>query len=404
MKIESFSSTQPLDKNILADISHGISSAPDLLLVYSTVGMPMDAVLQGLSQKYPKAKIAGSTSCNAVMTNTGYHSVNGQGLGGLAFTSDTLDYGIGYSAVQAGAVDVKQACESSLGSAKKFGILPTLIWMMCSPGMEESCIQGITDYFGTFVPVFGGTAADNDLTGKWRLFFDQQSFESGLIVVTFFDIPTPSFSFHCGYQQTEFKGCVTKSLGRKLIEIDHRPAAQVYDEWTGGLISRSLTDKKEKFPKNILNISSLFPLARRRGDIASNPLFLLSHPETVTAKKEITLFTDIQIGDEVFLMEGSVESLQRRASEVIKSVLMRERITEDDMAGVLIVYCAGCMLTVSSVASMQPVFEGIKSALGQKTPFLGILSYGEQGCFIDEDNFHGNLMISVTIFLKNHRL
>jgi hypothetical protein len=57
---------------------------------------------------------------------------------------------------------------------------------------------------------------------------------------------------------------------------------------------------------------------------------------------------------------------------------------------------------VVAYVAMQPVVEGIKSSLGGKVPFLGVFTYGEQGCFFEENNFHGNLMISVTVFLKEH--
>jgi hypothetical protein len=172
--------------------------------------------------------------------------------------------------------------------------------------------------------------------------------------------------------------------------------------FTGGLISRYLDEKLQDTPKNILSVSSLLPLARKRGQVGTTPYFLLSHPESITNKKEIFLFTDIHEGEEVVLMEGSIESLQSRASEVVNSILVRERIEEADIAGALVVFCAGCMLTVSAISSMQPVVEGIKSSLGEKVPFLGVFTYGEQGCFFEENNFHGNLMISVTVFLKEH--
>jgi hypothetical protein len=403
MKLESFASTSLDSDKVLEDITKNLSMAPDLILIYMTVGMPMDKILKGISQKYPKTKIAGSTSCRGVMTNTGFHSLENQGIAGMAFYSNSSDYGVGFSAVEKnGMVNVAKACDESLISAKNSAILPSLIWMISSAGIEELCIEEMKNYFGTFVPVFGGTAADNDISGNWRLFSGGGIHNSGLIIISFFDIPLPHFSFHCGYQQTNFKGLVTKAEGRKLIEIDNKPAAEIYNEWTDGAISQFLDKEKLEPSQNILSVSSLLPLARQKGQVGSFPYFLLSHPETLTNKREMTLFTNIKSGEEVVLMEGSVEALQTRASEVVSSILERERIKEADIAGALIVFCAGCMLTVTSISSMQPVVEGIKTSLGEKVPFLGIFSYGEVGCFFEENNFHGNLMISVTVFLKEH--
>ena len=65
------------------------------------------------------------------------------------------------------------------------------------------------------------------------------------------------------------------------------------------------------------------------------------------------------------------------------------------MSGALVIYCAGCMLTVQD--RMGEVAQGVCQVLGDK-PFLGSFTFGEQGCFIGGSNHHGNLMISVVVF------
>ena len=57
-------------------------------------------------------------------------------------------------------------------------------------------------------------------------------------------------------------------------------------------------------------------------------------------------------------------------------------------------YCAGCMLTVAD--RMPEVVSSIGSEF--KQPFLGTFTFGEQGCFLDSTNRHGNLMISAVVF------
>jgi len=43
---------------------------------------------------------------------------------------------------------------------------------------------------------------------------------------------------------------------------------------------------------------------------------------------------------------------------------------------------------------MAAAQEGLRQALGGR-PFLGNFTFGEQGAFLDKQNRHGNLMISV---------
>ena len=95
-----------------------------------------------------------------------------------------------------------------------------------------------------------------------------------------------------------------------------------------------------------LGPSNLYPLGRRVGSIAGVDYYCLSHPERVTEDKGITLFTDISIGEEVTCMNGSVDLLIARAGNVVSSALEKEKLTKDQITGALIIFCAGCMLTI----------------------------------------------------------
>jgi hypothetical protein len=55
------------------------------------------------------------------------------------------------------------------------------------------------------------------------------------------------------------------------------------------------------------------------------------------------------------------------------------------------------MLTVQG--RLDEVVDGLRVALPD-VPFLGVHTYGEQGCFVGGENRHGNLMISVLLFGK----
>jgi hypothetical protein len=46
---------------------------------------------------------------------------------------------------------------------------------------------------------------------------------------------------------------------------------------------------------------------------------------------------------------------------------------------------------------MPEVANNLNRSLGGR-PFLGTFTFGEQGCFLEGENYHGNLMISVVIF------
>jgi hypothetical protein len=57
------------------------------------------------------------------------------------------------------------------------------------------------------------------------------------------------------------------------------------------------------------------------------------------------------------------------------------------------------MLTVGD--SMEQVSDGLNHALCG-APYLGVFTFGEQGCFLGGENRHGNLMISIVIFARKN--
>lgn len=144
--------------------------------------------------------------------------------------------------------------------------------------------------------------------------------------------------------------------------------------------------------------TSLFPLGRVVGNTGGVPYFQLSHPDSITSEKSLTLFSNIQVGDEVYLMQGSVESLVSRAERVAQTAIQLSEADPSRIAGALVIYCAGCMLTVKD--RMSDVVKSICSGLGEGVPFLGSFTFGEQGCFLGGENRHGNLMISILVFLS----
>ena len=63
----------------------------------------------------------------------------------------------------------------------------------------------------------------------------------------------------------------------------------------------------------------------------------------------------------------------------------------------MVVYCAGCMMTVQQ--RLPEVAAELNTALGGK-PYIGIFTFGEQGCLLDGHPAHGNLMISSLVFAE----
>ena len=395
-------------KEIYLQLIRDLDTEPDLLFVYCTIGYDISSVIDIVLECTPNVAIHGSTSCSGVMTQMGVASENNEGLAMLAISDPQGGFGVGAAPIDDDPVKAAETViNQALIHADCPGEVPAMVWLSAAPGCEEALLHGIANVLGDDVPVAGGSSADNVLNGSWKQFDRRSIYTNGVVVTVLFPSSDVMFCFHSGYEPTDAKGLITKAGGyeatrnkgiatqtsqRTLSEINGRPAAEVYNEWTDGVIKDQLSSGGK-----ILSQTSLNPLGRVAGHIGDIPYFQLSHPDSVTPEGELTLFSDIHAGDEVVLMRGTVDTLITRAGRVATSAMDTHLSSPEEVAGALIVYCAGCMLTVHE--RLEEVVESIRIALPD-IPFLGTFTYGEQGCFLNGGNRHGNLMISVLLFKK----
>lgn len=347
-------------------------------LVYKTVDYDIE---------FPSGKdVFGATSFQGVFTPSGFYR------GAYMLTVDDGD--------EIDAVPVLKSCseknafEKAKDTAKEISDKlgkPSVILMHATPGFEERVLDGIKDVFGNEVPVYGGSAGDDDLTGKWEVFYNGQIISTGFLLVGF---SGKAFGhFLSGYLPTDKRGIITRAEGRIIYEIDGKPAALVYNEWTNGLIEKYL-DKGGV----ILADTTLRPIGRVIGKTFGFPKYLLSHPHMVIPEsKALTFFTEFKEGDEIVLMSGTKDALLKRTKQVVDMSLRGKDFKR--LKGAILIYCAGCVGVV--IDEVDKAIENFKDELGKGVPFIGCATFGEQGCFLPErDNRHGNLMANTIIFAE----
>ncbi len=372
-----------------------LEDTPHLILLHSSCNYDNNEIIRHLRKLAPGVPLQGGTSSLGVMTECGYHSQDGFGLGILGI----LDYDGSYGA---SIVELKgdpkaaamSALEQALKEASRPGELPGTVIITSQPGCEEQVIQSIEDYVGRdSVPIIGGTSADNDMTGQWQQFANDNVYREAVSIAVLFPSGDVGCSFHSGYEPTVHRGRVTHAEGHVLYKIDNRPAAQVYNEWTEGLITHILSGGGSLVPLVALN-----PIGRPVGKVDSISYFTLSYPVEVLADNALSIFTNIEEGDEVYLMKGTPDNIVNRAGRDAGAAIDALPFNGGNVQGALIFFCTGCMLTVRD--RMSEVVLGLQSSLNN-APFLGAFTLGEQGCFIGGENRHGNLMIAALVLGKS---
>lgn len=365
---------------------------PSFLFVISTVTYNNIMIMHELNVLMGDTKLIGGTSCIGLFTERGYCSENNRALGLFGIQDDKGCFGIAALSLSDNPLsDGQEVIRKALNNAGRPGELPTMILLTSAPGHEEHLINGIMSVVGTDVPIFGGTSADNTISGLWQQFCGEKIYQNGIAVAVIYASQEIGYAFHNGYIPTEHAGIITKTTGRIVNTIDNKPAAELYNQWSDGLIQSILgTDS------NILALSTFHPLGRAVGNIGTIPYYNLSHPNEIFADGSMSFFSSLQVNDRVVFMEGTKESLKIRIKRVIH--LAKENYSHNggqNPKGAFIVYCAGCFLAIQD--EIKDVIDNVYSELPDE-PFLGMFSFGEQGCLFGGENRHGNLMISAIIF------
>lgn len=385
------SNTVEAIRNAYADLENKLGGSPTWLAVHGTYQHSGEVIISTLRALAPDVPFQGGTSYLGIMTEAGFHSDEGVGLGLFGIRDPEGVYGVGYSEPKTFSRQTgREAIANALQKAGK-NTPPTLVWITCAPGDEEGILAGIEEELaGANIPIIGGSSADNFLEEKWYQITNGQVLRNGVVVTAMYPSKPIRYAFDNGYTPTSHEGTITKAAGRTIYEINHRPAADVYNEWTDGVITDHLGGG------NILAPSTLYPLGRKAIWTRSATFYQLSHPRAVVENHALSLFTRVEPGEKIILMESSARELIYRVNRITSRALAGISAPDRQVAGALIIYCAGCMSAVKN--EIQELTRQFSEEL-EGQPFLGLFTFGEQGCaLLRGENSHANLMMSIIVF------
>ena len=82
--------------------------------------------------------------------------------------------------------------------------------------------------------MFGGSAADNTISGEWLIYTDKIVEPEGVSVAFFYTDKAFANKFTGAYHETANAGIITRVDGdRTLVEINGMKAIDQYRQWTG---------------------------------------------------------------------------------------------------------------------------------------------------------------------------
>jgi Uncharacterized conserved protein len=353
-----------------------------IAVAYASVAYDLDAMLKGIADEMPGVPVIGNTSFTGVITPEGFVTGDKGFLGMLAMDDDELSVGVaakerGKSPLAAG----RQIALEAMAAAGKT-TPPDYFYMAASPAEEEFYLKGITEVVGR-VPFFGGSAADNTITGEWKIYTDKGAFADGAAVAFFYSKKPFADAFTGAYRETADVGVITKIKGnRTLVEIDGEPALKKYASWRG-------INPEDLKGGALLGASVVSPLGvkDRLGDLVA-----IRHPMNGNDDFSINVGNNLAVNTAVIRMEASVD-------ELISSTGKTLRALKNKMPGkagaYLLVHCGGRRAGIGERID-EVAKQLIEAADG--IPFLTEFTFGEYGYESDGNNTCGGLMLSFAGF------
>ena len=384
---------------------------PDLAVIYASAGSDMMGILNAAKRILGEStKIFGGTSdSRAVMTDKGFVRVSqrgyaegaiegSKGLAIMTVTSKDITCGVGSAGLSEFASVQEMSAAAVLSAIKSAGKTegqkPAVVLLTSTIGIEEEVIEGVEQVVGRDTLLLGGTVGGPDIA----VFGEDAIHKKGVcLAVIYTDLPL-GWTFEGGFDVTDkHSGIVTKVDGQDIVEIDNKPALDVYDQWLGGEIEE-LHNQARK-PDAVRDLLTLHPLYRRYASDKGQNYFLFSHPWPKDDKMQdrcISTSTKIKPGERIYLSHGTWETLVNRIGNLPRNA----KIYGGTDAAAKPLFGLGFIC--GGVLGAIPESEREKLAIlinysNSSAPFIACFTWGEQGHFPGVGNKHGNLLTSFLV-------
>ncbi len=361
---------------------------PSVGLFFTSCNQDQNKLMEGAKSVLGNVPIIGCTSSAAICTQDGYLNKETGYSGMMLFGGDVEVVTAGSKQTdetprEVGRRVAKEAISKRKGADKE----PDFFFMTASPANEEEYLEGIQDVIGN-IPVFGGSAADNTVEGKWSILNDGEAYSDGLSLAVFYTDGEMKNLYTGAYHETNNVGVITKVRDeRTLVEIDHKPALKVYAEWTG-------KDVESLKGNNLLTETICAPLGVKDpiGKVTA-----VRHPMFGNDDYSMNIGANLAENTAVIQLSNSPEGILKANEETIKSLNNLMTTTPNSY---FLVHCGGRRLGLALSKIEDQIYPEVKKVIPDKE-FLMVFTFGEYGTGDHSSNTVGGLSLSYTGFGGN---
>ena len=361
---------------------------PQVGLLFTSCVQDQNKIMEGAKSVLGDVPVIGCTSSAALCTQDGYLNKETGYSGMMLFGGDLEVVTAGSAQTDETPREVgRKVAREAISKVKGEDTEPDFFFMSASPANEEEYLKGIQDVIGN-VPVFGGSAADNTVEGKWSILNDGEAFADGLTIAIFYTKGEMKNLYTGAYHETNNVGVITKVRDeRTLVEIDHEPALKKYAEWTGKTVESLMGN-------NLLTETICAPLGVKDpiGKVTA-----VRHPMFGNDDLSMNIGANLALNTAVIQLSNTPEGILKANEETINNL---NKLMVSEVNSYFLVHCGGRRLGLALSQIEDRIYPEVKKVIPDKE-FLMVFTFGEYGTGDHSSNTVGGLSLSYTAFGGN---
>lgn len=363
-------------KATFAAISAAGVSKPTIAFCSCTVAHDPAKIQKEFAKKLPGVPIHGITSSGALLQPGGSKPA---AVGCLLIEAEPGAFATSFSA-EGNATVAASALKRKMDS-------PQAIVLSGTPGAEEGALLAIAAVFPG-VQVYGGTAADNDVSGKWSVFSESGASGNGISLVAVGAGVKFGGSMLGPYTATAKRAVATDCDGRTVGKIGGVPAGDWVLEWIGDAVKT-----EHKKGGMILGATAQKPIGIKQpcGELIPAHLALMGGEKENGA---VTFFTPVPENSEIIVLDSAAGPATGYAKALVDAFKAGTPAGKPKAA--LLVYCGGMAIAVGD--KLDEGLSGPFAKAAEGVPVLGMTCFGEQGVLEAGTNCQRNLSMGLITF------
>ncbi len=335
----------------------GVGGRASLLIAFPS-GLDADRTAAELANAASGAAVAGMTGSGAI----GASGSTDTGCSVLAFAAATkVGLGVSRGAGRDLTVAARHATAEALSgiSAQHPAAATVVLFLDTRSGDQAEAVSGAYAAAGPSIPLIGGGAGGKEPAQ----FAGRMAYRDSVVAVAIGSEVPAGLGIAHGCRSQGAPAIATRSDGRLLLELDGRPAADVFVERLGyGAMGLG----KEEFEA----LAATHPLAQPELSGDSR----LRHVLGRGPHGSLECATHIPVNAAVEFTHQTPEDIVAASGRAVR--MARERVAGHSPRAALIFDCAGRKRAVAD--SLSHEVAGLTSELGpEPPPFAGLFSHGE---------------------------